>query len=111
MRTVLTLFVALTVATPTAFGADLKGDAALLRAARTKMRVGVTLVGLGAFVLPATLTNTSPSDAVLATGVGAIGIGTLLLWSGAEDRRKASPHTQLTLTIGRRTLVGVRHLW
>ena len=112
MKMLIAVLIALMVTASSAFAADAQVDQVLLQKARHKTWAGIALVGIGAFVLPVTNTSkNTPSSAELTTGLAAIATGSVLLWSGAQDRRKASPHTQLSVAVGRRTMLWVQRVW
>ena len=84
-----------------------------LRRANVTMWTGVALAVGGLILLPVTVvgkTERNASPALLGLGITAV--GTVLIWKGAQDRRKAvSPQTTVAVFTGRSTGVQVRRVW
>ena len=56
--------------------------------------------------------GTGASDAAVLTGFGITAVGTVLMWKGAQDRRKATnPQTAFGVFTGRATGVQLRRSW
>jgi hypothetical protein len=87
-------------------------QAAQLRRGNVKFWLGVCLAGAGAFVLPITNTGSSRSGNVEIFAVGMLATGSVLVWSGTQDRRRAAqPQTTLGVTVGRTSGVILRRSW
>ena len=79
-----------------------------------KIWVGSALVVAGAIAVPVTATHASqqPSDFAVVAGVGLLGAGGALIWSGVQDQRRASqPQTTVRFAFGRASVVQVRRAW
>jgi len=87
---------------------------AQFRKGTRNMWIGVALVGVGLIVAPVTAVN--PHDtthsAAVATGVGLVAAGSVMVWVGAGERRKASqPETTFGVFLGKNNGVQIRRLW
>jgi protein-S-isoprenylcysteine O-methyltransferase Ste14 len=81
---------------------------------RVKIWIGVSLVGVGALMVPVTATksDTPQKGVTVGAGVGAIVTGSYLIWWGARDqRRSAQPHTMFGAFIGNKSGLQVRRTW
>src|SRR5690349_16956305 len=84
----------------------------LLRRARGKTISGIALMAFGLVVLPSSLDKEKDvDDAMPLMAVGSMMVGGVLLWSGAQDRRKAFPQTRIGVMVGRTTSVQIKRTW
>jgi len=82
-----------------------------IRNGNRKITIGLVMMGAGALVAPLTaVTEASHNDsAVMATGIGLIGAGSILVWLGATERRH--PQTTIGLSFGRKAALQIRRIW
>jgi hypothetical protein len=86
--------------------------------AKRKLLAGAVLVATGLVILPVTAalaqSNSRPVPASRAVGGLAItAVGTGLLWSGAQDRRRAAqqPEIAFSVIVGRETGIAIQRRW
>jgi hypothetical protein len=83
-----------------------------VRRAARQMWLGSGMMATGAFLLPITAATGSRDDANGLVGIGVIAVGSVVLWSGAQNRRKAlRPSTTVSLQLGRTTAVQLQRVW
>src|SRR5262245_51005907 len=79
-----------------------------------KVRIGATLVGLGALVIPMTMMtgDRQPNQVAAVTGLTSLGTGTALIWSGVRERQRAvRPSLAFGVNVGRYPAIRVRRTW
>ena len=97
------LMIALTVGTVSAQQQTASDRTRRVRSADRKILVGLAFVGAGAMMIPMTnaLLDEAPQEPVAMSGVGLMAAGSVLVWYGARDRRKAiQPRTTFGLMLG-----------
>lgn len=83
-----------------------------LHRGNVKIWIGTALVVTGALIVPATAANGDPNTTEMTVGLVTIGTGTLLVWSGFQQRRRAvRPYTGFGLVLGRQKSIVVRRSW
>jgi hypothetical protein len=91
--------------------------AAQIHRGKTKMWIGVGLVGAGLAMIPLTALPARPSEAretpAMWSGLGLTALGSGLIWWGAQQRRQAVPKPQMTfgVALGRNNGVQIRRTW
>ena len=99
------LMIALTAGTVSAQQQTASDRTRRVRSADRKILVGLAFVGAGAMMIPMTnaLLDEAPQEPVAMSGVGLMAAGSVLVWYGARDRRKAiQPRTTFGLMLGNR---------
>ena len=84
------------------------------RRATRKMWLGAGLMAVGAVITPITgeRGRRTHQEVLVTTGVGTMAVGSVVLWMGVHDRRKAiQPSRRLQLQFGRRSMVQVQRTW
>jgi hypothetical protein len=80
--------------------------------ATRKMWLGSGMMVAGAIIAPITATKARDQANVGLVGLGVVAVGTVVLWSGAQSRRKAlQPNTTLRLQLGRTAAVQFQRVW
>jgi hypothetical protein len=111
MKRAMAVVVALCLLGATTHAADSEQER--LHRANVTMWTGVALAVGGLILLPVTVVGKTERDASPELlGLGITVVGTVLIWRGAQDRRKAvSPQTTVAVFTGRSTGVQVRRVW
>lgn len=85
-----------------------------MRRGRTITWIGISMIGVGAVIIPATATRGTreeQSSGAVITGVSLIGGGAgMLLW-GAKEKKNATPHTTFGIAVGRTNGFMLRREW
>jgi hypothetical protein len=86
---------------------------ATVHRAKTKVRVGLILLGAGALMIPVTATGSPGSHGATTTaGFGMATVGGALVWAGVEQQRQApQPAKAFTLAVGLRRSAAVSWNW
>src|SRR5579862_4603763 len=85
-----------------------------LHKATARIWFGAALIAGGALVVPVTATRSDGrvNGSATIVGLGAMGLGTGLVWSGFQARRRTvHPQTDFGIVLGRRNGVIVRRVW
>ena len=111
MKRTIAVVVALCLLSSTTHAADTEQER--LHRANVTMWTGVALAVGGLILLPVTVAGNAGRDtSPELLGLGITAVGTVLIWKGAQDRRKAvSPQTTVAVFTGRSTGVQVRRVW
>jgi len=81
---------------------------------QVKIWLGSAMVVAGAVAVPVTATHDSqqPSDVALVTGIGLVGAGSALIWSGVQNQRRAlRPQTTVRFAFGRVNSLQIHRSW
>jgi hypothetical protein len=126
MRTIIAAMVLVVFAVTAASAQPNASDPtpAQIHRGKTKMWIGVGLVGAGLLMIPWTgATQTGATQAAAQdnrlegpavwTGLGLMAIGSCIIWWGAQERRQAVPKPQMTfgVVLGRNNGVQIRRVW
>src|SRR5436190_1705978 len=110
------MFVVALATTPVASAQDRPVDSAAsqTRKGSVKIWIGSAMVVAGAIAIPVTATHAAqqPSDFAVAAGVGLVGAGGALIWSGVQDQRRAlRPQTTVRFAFGRANSMQICRSW
>jgi hypothetical protein len=120
MRTIIAATVLVLFATMGASAQPVAADptAAQIHRGKTKMWIGVGLVGTGLVMIPLTVLPARPPSATregpaMWSGLGLTALGSGLIFWGAQERRQAVPKPQMTfgVALGRINGVQIRRTW
>ena len=84
-----------------------------LRKADRIIRIGVVMMVAGALIAPITVRDNVPNrDLHMAGGLSLVGAGMVVVWLGANERRRVlQPQTTVGIGVGRDKAVEIRRTW